>query len=107
MASKPGRPNRPLTSPPAAAGGASDPVAEQVGEGRAERLARERDQAAQERAGASLPDRVLGRRAPDYLYAAHPDHGEVVTFCPGELLPQWAAERLVCDTDGTWRIREG
>jgi hypothetical protein len=24
----------------------------------------------------------------------HPDHGEAVTFTPGQLLPQWAADAL-------------
>lgn len=50
---------------------------------RANRVAFERD-------GAGKPN--TGTLAPCYVNAVHPDTGLNVTFCPGELLPDWAAE---------------
>ncbi len=44
--------------------------------------------------------------APTFQHATHPEHGEPVVFAPGELLPGWAADRLVADGDGSWHIRE-
>lgn len=32
--------------------------------------------------------------APTYIRAVDPDHGEQVTFVPGELLPGWAVDAL-------------
>ena len=35
------------------------------------------------------------RLSPGYVHvAAHPGHGEPVVFSPGQLLPDWVAERL-------------
>ena len=61
---------------------------------RREELAAAADFAAQERAGA-VP-RNLGVISPGILHVwNHPVHGEPVVFLPGELLPPWAAARLV------------
>ena len=38
--------------------------------------------------------RDVGVIAPGFVRAVHPDHGEPVTFVPGELLPPWAAALL-------------
>jgi hypothetical protein len=35
------------------------------------------------------------RLAPGYVHCdAHPDHGEPVLYCPGELLPDWVQDAL-------------
>lgn len=34
------------------------------------------------------------RTAPTYVRAVHPDHGEAVTYVPGELLPEWLADAI-------------
>ena len=32
--------------------------------------------------------------SPGYVHAVHPDHGESVTYTPGQLLPEWVADAL-------------
>jgi hypothetical protein len=34
------------------------------------------------------------RLSPGHLHAVHPDHGEPVTYQPGELLPDWVLGEL-------------
>jgi hypothetical protein len=77
---------------------------------KSERAARSRDETTQERAGA-VPQNI-GVQSPGYVQVPagmHPDHGEPVTFVPGEMLPTWAAEALLDqrpepDTFGTYRL---
>jgi hypothetical protein len=67
-----------------------------VREDRAEAKAQAADEAAQERAGATAHN--LGVQSPGYILVPagmNPDHGEPVTFVPGEMLPTWAAEALL------------
>jgi len=56
------------------------------------------DAAAQEAASVAAapppPPARIGVQAPSYIRAKHPDHGEPVVFVPGELLPEWAAEKV-------------
>ncbi len=52
--------------------------------------------AAAEGAGAIAPN--LGTLSPGFMRAVHPEHGEPVTFCPGEMLPAWAAAALHAGT---------
>jgi hypothetical protein len=54
------------------------------------------DLRAQERADAT-PDIATPVLSPGYVRCPaglHPDHGDAVTFTPGQLLPEWAAEAL-------------
>jgi len=50
------------------------------------------------------------RIAPGYVHAIHPDHGEPVTYTPGQLMPPWLLEelaaggRLVPESDGVWQL---
>jgi hypothetical protein len=49
-------------------------------------------------------------RAPGYMHAVHPDHGQEVVYTPGELLPDWAAAELraghfVQGKDGVYRLK--
>jgi hypothetical protein len=77
---------------------------------KSERAAKAADEAAQERAGAVAHN--LGVQSPGYVLVPagmHPDHGEPVTFVPGEMLPVWAAEALLNqrpepDMFGTYRL---
>ena len=32
--------------------------------------------------------------SPGYVHAVHPDHGEPVTYAPGQLLPEWVTDAL-------------
>jgi hypothetical protein len=81
-----------------------------VREDRAEAKAQAADAAAHERAGAVA--RNLGVQSPGHILVPagmHPDHGEPVTFVPGEMLPTWAAEALLNqrpepDMFGTYRL---
>jgi len=75
-----------------------------------EERARDRDEAAQERAGAAAHD--IGVMSPGFVQVPagmHPDHGEAVTFAPGEMLPDWAvaalaAQRPQPDEMGVYRL---
>jgi hypothetical protein len=77
---------------------------------KSERAAKARDETAQERAGAQAHN--IGVQSPGYVQVPagmHPDHGEPVTFVPGEMLPVWAAEALLNqrpepDMFGTYRL---
>jgi hypothetical protein len=68
------------------------------------------DAAAQERAGATAGN--VGTLSPGFVAVPaglHPDHGDAVTFAPGELLPGWAAELLAAqrpepDAQGVYRL---
>jgi hypothetical protein len=60
-----------------------------------EEAARARDEAAQERAGATAQQ--VGVLSPGYVQCAagmHPDHGEATVYPPGQLLPDWVASAL-------------
>jgi hypothetical protein len=65
-----------------------NPVREQLGE----QADREADRLTQERAGAAAHN--VGVQSPGYVHGVDPEHGEPVSFVPGELLPAWAAEAL-------------
>jgi hypothetical protein len=77
---------------------------------RVERAEQAADAAAQETAGATAHD--IGVQSPGYVMVPpgmYPDHGEAVTFVPGEMLPAWAADALADqrpepDTFGTYRL---
>jgi hypothetical protein len=57
----------------------------------------ELDRRAQERAGATAPN--IGLTSPGYVRARHPHIADTeVTFVPGELLPDWAADALRAGT---------
>lgn len=51
------------------------------------------DEAAQERAAG---DARGPRIAQGFVHAKHPDHGETVTFLPGEQVPEWAPTVCKC-----------
>jgi hypothetical protein len=78
----------------------------------AELAARVRDHRRQERAGverklAAVPTCARGIVA--VPAGVHPDHGEPVTFSPGELLPEWVAvllaeQRPEADELGVYRL---
>jgi hypothetical protein len=77
---------------------------------RAERAAKARDEAAQERAGAVAHN--IGVQSPGYILCPagmHPSHNDAVTFVPGEMLPDWAAAALLAqrpepDMFGVYRL---
>lgn len=60
------------------------------------------DEATQERGDRTALTHV---QAPTYLRATHPEHGEPVTFVPGEALPAWVVDAL--DAGRFTRLRDG
>jgi hypothetical protein len=50
------------------------------------------------------------RLSPGYVHALHPEHGEPVTYTPGQALPQWVLEaldngaELVPEEDGVFKL---